>query len=216
MAAGVRRRIERVVRASATAITVSILVITGCAGPNITGTLEVQSLSDQPVLLSAAFTSAVFTHEDSAETSFWLSDVPVADLLADDAGEGQIVHVELLWRPRAGSTPMDSSATNASIRYVVVSHGEVGVYVGAGYATPHGSLDASRVRVSLHDASLRLSEATDGFRDLLGPAQLSGSFVARSDPEEARRIFVSVSQHVTDALGRTRFVLAEPTPAPGP
>jgi hypothetical protein len=158
------------------------------------------------VLLAAEFRSAVFAHDPRAETSFWLSDVPVEDLLEGRVGEGQIVHIELLWVPKAGATPMDSSATNASIRYVVIAGGEVGVYVGAGFAEPLGPLDRSRVAISVQDASLRLAEATAGFRDVLGPAKLSGRFASRRDPEQARRLFVSVSQFVTDALGESRYV----------
>ncbi|MCZ6835777.1 MAG: hypothetical protein O7G85_08390 [Planctomycetota bacterium] len=183
-----------------------LLMLGGCKATPITGVLSVQSLKNEPVLLESNFTTAVFTNEPQTETSFWLSDVSVQDLLAGRVVEGQIVHVEMIWSPKAGSTPMDSSATNASIRYVVISHGEVGIYIGAGYAIPSGDLQGSSVTLSIRDASLRLGESTPGFIDLLGPAQISGQFTATRDAKKARSLFVSVSQYVTDSLGKTRFV----------
>jgi len=182
----------------------------GCSSPAVTGSLQVRSLGDRPALLATDFRAAVFAHDPHAETSFWLSDVPARDLLDGRIGQGQIVHIELLWVPKAGSTPMDSSATNASIRYVVIAGGEVGIYVGAGFVQPLGPLDRPSVAISVRDASLRLAEATAGFRDVLGPAQLSGRFSSRRDPEQARRLFVSVSQFVTDALGESRYVRQGP------
>ena len=91
--------------------------------------------------------------------------------------------------------------------YIVVSHGQVGLYVGAGFALPSGKLDGDSVTISLREASLELAEATDGFIDLLTPAQISGRFSARSNPEQVRQLHVSLSQFVTDALGKTRFVM---------
>jgi hypothetical protein len=109
---------------------------------------------------------------------------------------------------------MDASATNAIIRHVVISSGEVGVYGGAGFALPKGDPGDDTLKVSLRDATVRLLEATDGFADPLSPARVTGAFSAEHDPKLARKVHRAISQLVTNALGRSRFVrrsgLADP------
>ena len=183
-----------------------VFVIPGCSLPGVGNAIQVRSLSDNPVLLSANFQIACFAHDPDADTSFWLSDVPVQDILEGRVTEAQIMHIELLWYPRPGSTPIDSSATNASIRYIIVTNGEVGVYIGAGFVLPHGKLSTSKLNVSVRDASLKLGDSTDGLIDLLSPARLSGQFTATNNPELVRQFQLATSQFVTDALKRTRFV----------
>lgn len=188
--------------------------LSACTSVAVVGSLRVLSLGDSPVQLSIDFTTSVFAHDPDADTSFWLSDVAVDDLLAGRVEEGQIVHIDLLWIPKAGSTPMDSSATNASIRYIIISHGQVGLYVGAGFALPSNDLNEDSVTITLRDASLELMESTEGFIDLLTPAQLSGRFSAQRNIEQVRELHVSLSQFVTDALGKTRFVMNDEVSPP--
>ena len=183
-----------------------VFVTPGCSSPGVGNAIQVRSLSDNPVLLSANFQIACFAHDPIADTSFWLSDVPVEALLDGSVTEAQIMHIELLWYPRPGSTPIDSSATNASIRYIIVTNGEVGVYIGAGFVLPHGKLTKAKLSISVRDASLKLGDSTDGLIDLLSPARLSGRFKATNNPELVRQFQLATSQFVTDALGRTRFV----------
>jgi hypothetical protein len=184
-----------------------LLCLGGCAGAGkATGSLRAESLNDDPVVLNAQYTAVVYARDDDDTISFFLSEIPVEDLLAGDISEGQVMHIELLWRPKAGSTPMDSSATNASIRHIIMAGGELGVYGGAGFALPQGQPGGDRMRISLRDATIRLLESTDGFADPLTPARMTGSFTARHDPQLVRKLHWAISQVVTNALGRSRFV----------
>ena len=70
----------------------------------------------------------------------------------------------------------------------------------------HGLDFCCHGQVSLRDASLTLLDSSDGFRDLLGPTQLTGTFTAVHDPRRCRQLHYAISQLVTDALGRSRFV----------
>jgi hypothetical protein len=102
---------------------------------------------------------------------------------------------------------MNPAATNVSVRHIVISNGQVGIYGGAGFAYP--SDDPSRhdkVTFTLRDASMQLQECTSAFVDLLSPAQLTGTFTARRDDKIARQLYFGASQLVTNALGRTRYV----------
>jgi hypothetical protein len=165
-------------------------------------------------LLPGDYSLAYFSHDDIAGTSIVLSDQPIDRILKGDVTNGQMLHFELLWRPKPGSTPMDSAATNVSIRHIVISGGHVGIYAGAGFAFPSDNpAKHNEVTFTLRDASMQLQECTAGFVDLLSPAQLTGTFTARRDDKLARQLYFGVSQLVTNALGRTRYVIA-PNAAP--
>jgi len=182
--------------------------LAGCSWGGSAGSLRAQSLGDDPVVLYGTFKNVFFSHDEKKSTSFMLSDSPIDQLLDGQVKTGQILHVQLLWMPKAGSTPMDSTATNASIRFVVIAGGEVGIYSGAGFAMPNNDLTGSRATLTLYDATLQLQDATAGFRDLLSPAQLSGSFTAMHDNATTLQMQRAASQLATNAIGKTRYVLA--------
>lgn len=202
---------------SVAAVVLAVISLAGCGRSGVVGSLQVESASDDPVMLRGTFHTAVYANDPYAETSFILLDVPVDEFFDGAARRASIVHLTLLWRPKPGATPMDASATNVSIRYVVLADGEVGVYGGGGFAVPRGSLKGDRVTVELEDGSLGLLESTDGFVDLLTRARIHGRFTATLDPERTWKLRYAVSQLVTNALGRTRHVQVPPDwPADAP
>lgn len=180
----------------------------GCAKWGSAGSLHTRSLGDAPVVLPAQYVAAYFGPDPQGSTAFMLTDVPIDHVFDRKVAKGQILHVDLLWVPKPGRTPIDPSATNASLRLVVIIDGEVGVYGGAGFALPSGPLDEKAVTLTLRDASLQLQDSTPGFRDLLSPAQMTGTFTAKRDEVKTRKLNDAASQIVTDALGRTRIVQA--------
>ncbi len=170
-----------------------------CAGRGPGGSARATSLGNEPVVLSSKYVTAVYADHQSTETSFYLSDVPLSQLLTGEVVEGQVLQIDLFWIPKAGDTPMDRSATNASIRYVMFSGGEVGIYGGAGFVLLRGKRGRPTVRLSLRDASLTLLKSTDGFVDLLSPARLTGSFTAAHDERQVREIRIAVSRMIAEA-----------------
>lgn len=184
--------------------------VTGCVSPEPSGSLRAESLGRDPVILDGQYQIAFYAVHDSTETSFFLANMPLEELLSGRITQGIVVHIDLLWNPKAGATPMDSSATNASVRYIVIADGELGVYGGAGFASVRGRTGAEALTLLLRDASLTLLESTDGFVDLLSPARLTGELTASLDERRAQQIRFAISQLVTDALGYTRLV----TPIP--
>jgi hypothetical protein len=185
-----------------------IALLNGCTNWGSAGSLHTRSLGDNPVILPAKYLAAFFGPDPQGSTSFMLADVPVQQVLDRNVTQAQILHVDLLWEPMPGRTPIDPSATNASLRLVIIADGEVGLYGGAGFAMPSGSLDGKSVTLTLRDASLQLLDATPGFRDLLSPAEMTGTFTARRDEKKTQQLNQAASQMVTDALGRTRIVHA--------
>lgn len=170
------------------------------------GRLEVVSQNVEPVSLKVDYESLIYTHDPGVETSFYLSDVPVKAILAGDVQRGQIVHVDLLWLPKPGKTPMDDTATNVSMRYIVIADGELGVYGGSGFAKVKGKIGNDKATIGLERVSLRLLESTAGFKDLLTPAEVTGSFTAKLDDRTARQLRYAASQIVTNKLGKSRLV----------
>ena len=188
-------------------LAMSLFVLWGaasCAGPERFGSLRAQSLGDDPVALEREYITAFYADGNSVETSFILSDVGLDQLLSGQFSRGNVVRVDLLWMPKPGATPMDSSATNASIRYVIVADGELGVYAGAGFALPVGDASGRSLEVRLRDASLELLESTDGFVDLLSPATLTGTFTATHNDRRTRQLSTALRRLVNNALGSNR------------
>ena len=177
--------------------------IQGCSGKG--GTLEIESVGLRPVSLEAEFEHGWYM-ENQADASFFFSTAPLDMLLGDEGFDGQFVHVQLLWKPRPGRTPIDRWASNISIRYVVLSGDQIGIYGGSGFAWIGGKPGDKSMRLSIKDSRLSLLESTDGFQDLLSPASISGTVRARLDTIKSLRIRRAMSQIVTDALGQTRWV----------
>ncbi len=187
--------------------------LAGCGVGAAGGWLQMRSLGQDPVVLSAKYVTAFYSDSGSAQISFLLADVGLQELLSGSVRRATVIHLDLLWVPAAGSTPMDASATNATIRYVVIADGEVGVYGGAGFALPRGTQGDHVLGLLLEDASLTLLESTEGFVDLLSPARLTGRATAVLDNQRMQQMHDGISRLVSDALGRRRFVLGESWPA---
>ena len=183
-----------------------LIGVAGCASGRVSGSLRAESLGDDRVYLDGVYETAVYTDVNSTEISFFVTDIPMDDLLAGNITTGMVVHVNLLWAPTAGKTPMDSSATNVTVRYIVFADGEMGIYGGAGFAIPKGEPGKGSMSLALRDASMTLLDSTSGFVDLLSPARLTGKITAGLDERRSRQMAYAVNQLVTNALGYTRLV----------
>jgi hypothetical protein len=181
--------------------------LTGCGHKGIAGHFQARGLGTDPVVLDSEYRIGYYAHGIGSETSFVCGDVSAKALLNGTVSEAQVLHVEVLWQPRPGTTPIDSTATNASIRYILITGGEVGVYEGGGFVMPSGVLGDAVIKIKIKQATLRLVESTPGFRDLLSPAILTGQLRAVHDRPNTRRLHYAISQYVTNALGRSTLVM---------
>ena len=191
------------------AMLAALLMAGGCRFIGGTGHLRAEALGAEPGLLTGSFTTAVYTPGQGSLASFYLSDAPLKDLLAGNVEFGQFIHIELLWLPTPGRTPVDASATNMSVRLMVLAGDEFGIYGGSGFATPHNRIGKRRVTLAVAEASLTLLEASEGFVDRLGPGRMIGRFTATRDDTLSRRISFAANQIVTNRLGRPRRVVAD-------
>ena len=180
----------------------------GCAGCSIEagGTVDAVGAGDTAIRLSSQFETGTFAIEP-AQTTVVFSDIPYEDLARGTARDGRFLHVEVLWRPRPGKTPIEPSATNLSIRFVVVSSGEVGVYVGGGFGFIRaGRAGDGEIEVDITGSSISLVDKTPGFVDLLSPAEMTGTLGAFENADNARATRRAASQFVTNRLGKVRWV----------
>ena len=192
-------------RMIATAATAWHLASAGCS---ITpgGAVEMVGSGDTAVRLTSEFTTGTYAIEP-AQTTVVFSDIPYEELATGTAKNGRFLHIEVLWRPKAGRTPVEPSSTNLSIRFVVVSNGEVGVYIGGGFAWIDGGKPADEaIGLEITGASVSLVDKTPGFVDLLSPATLVGELGALKNAENARATRRAASQFVTNRLGHVRWV----------
>lgn len=183
------RRFTPVVPAAAALLV--LLLGAGCStsGPDGTGgSMVSRSLAQDAAMLDAEFRTGIYAHEPGGDTVFILSDIPLDALLEDGLDRGQLLVLDLLWPPRAGSTPISADATNTSVRHLVVVDGQAGTYAGAGFAMPSGTLGDGAVSLDIWDSTVRLVGATEGFRDLLSPARLTGTVTATENEAAVRRI----------------------------
>lgn len=173
--------------------------------------LEVSSIGAAPARMEALLPHASYEVR-LWEESFCASDVPLDALLAGGVRDGQFLHVQLLWFPKAGRTPVHADALNVVLRYIVVSDGKVGLYGGGGFAWPRGAPGTQPMTLVVRSSTLALLAKSEGFVDPLTPASIEGTLVARPDEETTRRYRRGMSQIVTDATGESRWVDAEGTP----
>lgn len=168
--------------------------------------MEAVGSGDTAVRLVSDFANGTYAIEP-AQTTVVFSDIPYEDLAKGTARNGRFLHIEILWRPRAGRTPVEPNSTNLSIRFVVVSEGEVGVYVGGGFAWITGGLPAdASMDLEITGSSISLVDKTPGFVDLLSPASLLGELTAMQNADNARATRRAASQFVTNRLGHVRWV----------
>ena len=143
---------------------------------------------------------------EKADTELILSTVSLEDLRSGNYQSAQVIHAQLLWTPWAGRTPVNKMATNLVIRHIILVDDQVGVYGGGGFAWPRGTPGKTGLGLDVTGSSISLLESTDGFRDLLSPAEIRGWIGGPLDPETFTQFRNTISQIVTNRLGRTMWV----------
>lgn len=186
-------------------ILLAMLGTCGCAPSHPSGTVSINGRNADPVQLMASFGHGGYAVE-KADTELILSTVSLEDLQAGNFQSAQVIHAQLLWTPWAGRTPVNKMATNLVIRHVILVDDEVGVYGGGGFAWPRGTPGKTGLGLDVTGSSISLLESTEGFRDLLSPAELRGWIGGPLDPDTFNRFRNTISQIVTDRLGRTMWV----------
>ena len=169
------------------------LASTACSGG---GRLRVES---RDAVIEPALATAVYKSSDPNTADIFLSDFEPEVLeerlaLGAEGPPGNLVHIHLFIDPRAGRTPIDFTATSATVRHVVFSGAAIGVYGGGGFLLPRGGIGGPSLTGRIENASLKLVSADPGFADRLGLAELSGRVAATRDEEFSARISTALTR----------------------
>jgi len=134
---------------------------------------------------------------DINTADFFLSDLP-ADAFADNADlsqfSGSLIQIHMFLAPKAGSTPIEFSATSATVRQIVFAQGQMGMYSGGGFLLPSGTAGDRTFGGKIHSASMRLTARTPGFADKLGPAEFASGLSVPKDVSRAKRMSLLVER----------------------
>lgn len=175
------------------------------------GQVSLASIGTTPARLDGNFSTAIYAHRDLNAATIILSDLPREQLIRGEFEAGQVVCIQMFWQPKAGRTPVDATATNCTIRdVIIVDDGVLGVYAGAGFMVTQGELGDDTVSGVIRSSTLTLDkdQVSAGFQDRLGGiARLEGRFSANLDPDAVDAIALNLNGQVSAALGRMAFVI---------
>ncbi len=165
------------------------------------GELNVKSITGDEVTLRGGFEHGIYTVIDGNTATIILYDGPAEN-------PSQAVTIRMFWNPQSGRTPIDPSATNATIQYVIFGDDgkQMGIYSGAGFFYPNTELGSDRLNGSVWQSSLRISDKTDGFTDTIGQARMEGKISVDRDDLGIDAAIHRLNVQVRERLGRTRLV----------
>lgn len=180
-------------------------LVAGCGVMASPGAMRVTSRGQERAELPLTLPTRVYDSTDANTADFYLSDLPREVWMGGaDASSmtGVMVHVHMFVAPKAGRTPIETTASSATVRVLVLSNGELGVYGGGGFFSKSGTAGQKTFGGGLREGTVKLIRATAGFDDRLGPAFFSGSINAERNPDEVaamRRAFNYLASFGTPA-----------------
>ncbi len=130
---------------------------------------------------------AVFVPASAAIADAYLTNIDPSALQGEQdlaSVQGVLLHAHVLTQPRAGRTPIATTATTTTLRLLVLANGQAGLYAGGGFAD--FDLNGPRLTGTIRGASLRLVRATPGFVDALGPSTLTIRVNAAEDAQTSQ------------------------------
>jgi len=141
--------------------------------------------------------TAVYAPTGETGAQVFLTDLPRDKLargtdLSDTSGH--LIQINMFLTPRPGRTPIDPTASNASIRWIVIAKGEIGVYSGGGFVQPSELPGEDVYAANVKGATLELTARTPRFRDALGPSRMHATVRTPKDEAYARLLAARVDE----------------------
>lgn len=171
------------------------LLVAGCKSTRPAAEVEMTSV-EQSRRLEQSFKSAWFARDAGGDFDIVLLN-PIGETARRQTAEPlmHLLHIKVLWRPKKMIRADAPSATNCTLRYVVMTgdQSESVVYNGVGFANVYGSDD--QVRVMLSNATLTPVGATGALSDPIGKAMIKADFKARHDSARVKEL-LAISRSV--------------------
>lgn len=209
----VRRLPARVLMAAVPLLVLAGLMAGGCGQKSAELTLT--SLQSNATFLQQ-FSKAYVTKGATGGSEIVLVDEQAVNGGASaDAGEAvpasasgatalrQVMHLKVLWKPRRGTKQSHPSYTNAGLRWYVIGDGDGGgddvlEYSGAGFVALQET--AAGTQVTIRNATLKpVAAPRGGLCDPVGPARLTGTFIAKKSPRRVKSLLAEVKSAVASA-----------------
>jgi hypothetical protein len=115
----------------------------------------------------------------------------------------QVMHLKVLWKPQRGTKQSHPSYTNAGLRWYVLGDGgrDVLEYSGAGFVALTET--AAGTQVTIRNATLKpVGTPRGSLTDPVGPARLTGTFIATKSPQRVSALLAEVKTAVDGAAIR--------------
>jgi hypothetical protein len=179
-----------------------MLAFLGGCGHSI-GSLTAESATLGDVQIQSKYQVGAYTLQDNGLVTIILIDGPVEN-------PSQVITIRTIWTPWAGRTPIEPDATNATIHYMIFTGPDkkiAGVYSGAGYVFLHDRAGKPEVEFSLWQSNLILIDSTPGFKDLLGQANMHGTFEVPREDVKVQVMLKSIREQISAKLGYPRQVM---------
>jgi hypothetical protein len=136
--------------------------------------------SDDHPALTFPFDRAWYASEGKQSATFVL-------VQGDEAKPTAAALVRVLWRPVAGSTPIDEHASNATVHLMRFGASQTEVWSGAGFVFLKDKPKHPYMSAQCWNADIMLLDATPGAQDTLGTARAEGDFTADYAPEQVAK-----------------------------
>ena len=114
-------------------------------------------------------------------------DIHAAARGTTQTAQGTATHylcIHRFWSPKPGKTHAEESMTDATLRYCVSTENGVLVYTGTGFVFPKKRLTGG-LEINIESARLRLESRSGDLPDIFGNSRLTGTLLARDDPDAA-------------------------------
>ena len=179
-------------------------LLSGCAGfgSQPSGELAIRNRLDASQISQAGFEHASYNFDGP-------NNITVVAYAGPKEQPSRAVVIRMFWRPKAGRTPIDSNATNATMHYVIFdgeSASEVDIYSGAGFVFPKQKLGEGRLNLGVWQADLRLSNAEVDADPSSSQAHLEGWITAVRDDAGTEQMIRTLNHRIRDVTGTVRMV----------
>lgn len=172
------------------------LLMTACSGLGLVGSAGSSTIrGSEGMTFSNKYATRAYQFSDKNTADVYLTDLSDDQLSAffTDSGDwsqisGTLAQIHLFLKPKPGRTPIEPTAASASIRWIVISNGEIGVYDGAGFMIPGGNITKDSISGSIKKAPLRLTRKTPGFADPLITPEIDIKFATKLDEQSATEL----------------------------
>jgi len=173
------------------------MLLASCSSVGLTGGSSGSSITrdSEGMTFNAKYPTRAYQFADKNTADVYLTDLTDDELSAfftesRDWSQisGTIAQVHLFLNPKPGRTPIEPTAASASVRWIVITGGEIGVYDGAGFMLPGGKVTKGSISGSIRNAPMRLTRKTPGFSDPLVTPEIDIKFATKLDEQSATEL----------------------------